>query len=293
MDMANFFRERYKKLGYTGGFEPLAAKFIRINGLKADAQQVVDRLKATVQLKKTAIPLCYEVAGQEHALSTTSEYLLGYFYVQEFASQLPAAVLAPQPGERVLDMCSAPGSKTTQVAALMGNTGSIVALEPNFERAKKLMNNLERMGVVNCIVYQKDAKYADDLGMPFDKVLLDAPCSGNFSNDLEWFEKRTIEDVKQKAREQKKLIGAAIASLKPGGTLVYSTCSLEPEEDEDVVEFAMDEYGVELMEIDWKSIGIREEIGVPGSTERTRQCRRVWPSERNQGFFVASFRKMI
>lgn len=283
----NFFLKRYKELGQEIDPSKIEIKqSIRVNTLKISEKELVARLKAN-KVKLTRIPFLdhgYFVES-EFSLGSSPEYLQGYYFIQEAASQIPVKVLDPKQEELVLDMAAAPGAKTTQIVQQMQNKGKIVALDIEFKRLHALKNNLERMGAKNCIAYQKDAKYAADLGVNFDKVLLDAPCSGNFAADKDWLVKRTIEGVKNKAKEQKKLIEAAINVLKKSGILVYSTCSLEPEENEEVVEFALDNFDIELEKID---IG----IGNPGLTERTKLCRRLWPNKTGtQGFFVAKLRK--
>ncbi len=146
-----------------------------------------------------------------------------------------------------------------------------------------LKNNLERCGVKNCLSYQKDAVHAADLGMKFDKILLDAPCSGNFTTDSDWLEKRDLEGVRSMARTQKALLKSAVGVLKKGGVIVYSTCSLEPEEDEEVVEWVLDNLPLKL-------VGTELDVGDPGITERTVLCRRFWPDKTDtQGFFLAKF----
>ena len=178
-------------------------------------------------------------------------------------------------------MCAAPGSKTTQAAARMHNCGRIVAIDSNSPRLSALGNNLERCGVKNVVVYQKDAVFVADMGMKFDKILLDAPCSGNFMIDKDWFEKRTTADIKSMSRVQKGLLAAAVKALNPEGMIVYSTCSLEPEEDEEVIEWALSNLPVKLAQIDL-------EIGDEGLTAKTKLCRRFWPDKTGtQGFFIA------
>jgi NOL1/NOP2/sun family putative RNA methylase len=278
----NFFLSRYNSFGHEIDPEVIVLKpAIRVNTLKISEQELVDKLSGKVKLKKIDFTDFGYSVDSEFALSSTPEYLHGYFYTQEAASQLPVQALSPVGGELVLDMCAAPGSKTTQIAQYMKNQGKVVAVDSNASRLSALKNNLERCGVKNCIIYQKDAAHVADLGVLFDKVLLDAPCSGNFVTDKGWFEKRTIEGVKSMARTQKALLKAAVAVLKPSGTLVYSTCSLEPEEDEEVVEWALDSLPVKLVETGIKA-------GEPGLTPKTRLCRRFWPEKSaTQGFFLA------
>ncbi|MBU2560851.1 MAG: RsmB/NOP family class I SAM-dependent RNA methyltransferase [Nanoarchaeota archaeon] len=279
----NFFLKRYGELGHDIDPDKVRLKqSIRVNTLKISEELLVSRLKAK-KMKLRKIPFTdsgYWVES-DFALSSTPEYLHGYYYIQEAASQLPVQALSPEKGELVLDMCAAPGSKTTQLAQYMRNQGRIVALDSSASRLSALKNNLERCGVKDCIVYQKDAAHVQDLGLMFDKILLDAPCSGNFTTDPGWFEKRSPEGVRLMAKAQKSLLQAAIAVLKPSGTLVYSTCSLEPEENEEVIEWALDNLSIKLV-----PTGL--EMGDPGISKSTELCRRFWPEKtQTQGFFVA------
>jgi len=155
-------------------------------------------------------------------------------------------------------------------------------LEMNQSRLNALANNIERCGISNVAIYRKDAQFAQDLNLKFDKILLDAPCSGNFASDPEWFNKRTIEGIKANVKTQKALLKEALRVLKPGGTVVYSTCSLEPEENEEVIEWAIDNLNIKLAPIDLN-------IGSDGLTPKTRLCKRIWP-DKTQGFFIAKIK---
>jgi NOL1/NOP2/sun family putative RNA methylase len=282
----NIFLKRYSELGHDIDPEKIILKqSIRSNTLKLPEQALVDRLKKKkIRLKKIPFTEHGYWADADFALSSTPEYLHGYYYIQEAASQLPVQVLDPQKGESVLDMCAAPGSKTTQLAQHMFNTGSIVALDTKPFRLAALKNNLERCSVKNCLVYQKDAEHAQDLKMKFDRILLDAPCSGNFTTDPGWFDKRSLEDIRSMAKTQRALLKAAVRLMKPGSTLLYSTCSLEPEENEEVIGWALEKLPIQLEPID---LG----IGEPGITEQTKHCRRLWPENTGtQGFFMAKIK---
>jgi len=290
----NVFIDRYKKLGEEFNPEEIKLKpALRINTLKIKDAELIKRLNANL----TKIPFLkhgyyYE---SDYAVGAMPEYLQGYYYLQETASQLPAEILMPEENDLVLDMCAAPGSKTTQLAMMMNNKGRIIALELNNPRLPSLQNNLERCGVTNTIVYKKDARYADDLKLQFDKILLDAPCSGNFANDENWLEERKLEDLKQMSKTQRQLLESALNVLKPGGVLMYSTCSLEPEENE--------------LNIDWllkthKNVSLEKinlEIGAPGLTnvfgqelnKEISKCKRLWPHKAGtQGFFIVKIRKI-
>jgi len=295
--MSNFFLERYKRFGQD--IDPLVIALspsIRVNTLKISESELIKRFKDKgVVLKKVSeLKYCYNLDKQDFSLASTPEYLQGFFYVQEVASQVPALVLDPRPGEVVLDMCAAPGSKTTQLAQLMNNEGSIVALDVKNDRLKVLGNNLERCGVENVLTYNKDARYVSDLGLKFDKVLLDAPCSGNFVIESDWFMIRDIGGIVENSVVQRSLLKSALSVLKPGGILVYSTCSLEPEEDELVIDWLLSNFDVKLEEISLKlgSEGLIKFENKVLSPELSK-TRRFWPNlTHTQGFFVAKIRKL-
>jgi 16S rRNA (cytosine967-C5)-methyltransferase len=159
-------------------------------------------------------------------------YAAGAFTPQSRASQLVAATLAPRPGERVLDLCAAPGGKTTHLAALMGDSGEVVAVERHAGRARALRATCERMRASNVTVVTADARDFDGEG-GFDRVLLDPPCSGlgtlRSHPDLRWH--ASPEGIERMAVEQDALLASARGALKPGGTLVYSVCTLSPREE--------------------------------------------------------------
>lgn len=288
--MKIFFLRRYEKLGHKIDLSKASTRqAIRVNTLKIDAASLCARLSGK-GVRLTKIPFVHDGfwIDSPFPLSSTPEYLLGYFYVQEAASQVPVEVLDPRPEETILDMCACPGSKTTQIAARTKNDGVIVALDVNASRLSALANNLERLGVLNAVIFHKDAQFIDELAgtLQFDRVLLDAPCSGNFVIEKDWFEKRTLEDIKAKSRVQKNMLRQASLVLKKGGTLVYSTCSLELEEDEEVVTWALENLPLRLEKITHAA----QKIASPGATTRTQECLRFWPeSAGTQGFFVAKF----
>ena len=249
--MKEAFLDRYRRLGHALRGDERTRRAIRVNTLLASREEVMQRLGAR-GVKLTAIPWLrdgFHVEGGESSVGASFEYLLGLYSIQEAAAQFPVEVLAPTGGEVVLDMCAAPGGKTTQIAAWMGNEGAVVAVDMRRDRLYALENNLERTGVENCVAYYADAAGLDYGGTLFDRILLDAPCSGNYVTDREWFKKRDIGDVEKNALEQRRLLGAAVGLLRPGGTLVYTTCSLEPEEDELNVQWLLDNHDVKLEEI--------------------------------------------
>ena len=260
-------------------------QYIRVNTLKISEKDLLNRLTAKkVELKK--VPYLrhgYEVINRDFALSSTEEYLMGYFYIQDAASQVPPEVLDPAPGDFVLDMCAAPGSKTTYISQLMGNKGCVIGLDVREDRLTSLKNNAERLGVSNLILFNKDGLYVGDVisrNKKFDKILLDAPCSGNYA--LRDYQMRTEDDLAKKSVVQKRLLKAASAVLKKDGILVYSTCSIETRENEEVIEWAVQNCGLSVLP-----------IPLPVHDGLIKETKRFFPHlDRTQGFFVAKMKKI-
>ena len=309
----NPFLDRYAQLGETVLPTITLTPAVRVNTLKIGEEAFVARL-AKLGVKLGRIPWLQHGYRVEHArfsLGASVESLLGYFYLQEAAAQLPVEVLDPKPGELVLDCCAAPGGKTTQLAQHMQNQGVVVSLEKKSHRLLSLRNNLERMGVANAAVYHMDAVKAAQLGLRFDKILLDAPCSGNYvgnariseharqsadwrhAGDPGWFAKRTIEDIRKSARFQRDILQATLGVLKPDGVLVYSTCTLEPEENELNMQWLLDNHKVTLEQVS-AAIGDPGLITVFGKKlhHEISHCKRFWPHKTGtEGFFIAKVRK--
>uniref|UniRef100_A0AC34QNY1 SAM-dependent MTase RsmB/NOP-type domain-containing protein n=1 Tax=Panagrolaimus sp. JU765 TaxID=591449 RepID=A0AC34QNY1_9BILA len=234
-------------------------------------------------------------------VGATPEYLAGHYIIQGLCSFFPVMALAPQPNEFILDMCSAPGGKTTHIASLMRNTGILFANDANADRCKAIIGNVHRMGVNNCIVTNLDgAEYAKIQPNSFDRILLDAPCSGTgvIWKDSSVKTNKSVQDIQERFTMQRRLLLAAIdalnASSKTGGYLVYSTCSVLVEENEAVVQWALDKRDVKLV-----PTGL--EIGVDGFTRFRHHkfhssmelTKRFYPHVHNiDGFFVAKFKKL-
>ncbi len=226
------------------------------------------------------------------SLGSTIEYLLGHYYLQAPLSQLTCEVLNPKPGSTVLDMASAPGSKTTYLAHLVKD-GSVIALDVDASRLASVRNNAERMGLPNIVCVKKDARFASDLGQFFDYVMLDAPCSGNFCSDERWASRRTIDDIRKNARTQKELFKSAYRCLAPGGRMVYSTCSLEPEEDEMIISWALNRYD-DLKAVDFDAPGDAGTVVWNGEqlNLELKKTKRFWPHKTGcEGFFIALLEK--
>ena len=236
--MHNFkdkFLEHYSKLTNIDKFCEYCLKrlnkSIRVNTLKISADGLKNKLK-DYELKQ--IPWCKEgfwIQGPRTDLGNLLEHSLGYFYIQEAASMLPPIILDPREDEVVLDLAAAPGSKTTQMAAMMNNKGIILANDIKYKRLKALSINLQRCGILNTVMTLKSNYGFKD--MKFDKILLDAPCSGSGAirkslKTLQIWNKNMLTNL---SNTQKKLILNAFDSLKDNGVLIYSTCSIDPEED--------------------------------------------------------------
>jgi tRNA (cytosine40_48-C5)-methyltransferase len=288
---AGFFLYRYRQMGHQLLGDERTYRAIRVNTLRASKAEVVEKLgRRGVTLRE--IPWArdgfYVDECDGSNLGSSFEYLLGVYTLQEAAAQFPVEVLTPKPSEVVLDMCAAPGVKTTQIAAWMKNLGTIVAIDIRRNRLYALENNLERMGVENCVAYYGDAAEMDYRETLFDRVLLDAPCSGNYVTDRAWFSKRSIRDVEENAAKQRELLGAAINVLKPGGVLVYTTCSLEPEENELNIQWLLDNHTVKLEKIEGPGSSASTEVFGKPLNPDIAKCRRFWPElTETQGFFIA------
>lgn len=237
----------------------------------------------------------------EHDTNFVQEYLAGHYILQAASSFLPVMALAPQENERVLDMAAAPGGKTTHLAALMKNTGCIFANDANKDRAKGLIGNIHRLGARNVIVSHYSALEFPRVMGGFDRVLLDAPCSGTgvIAKDASVKTNKTEADFMRLPHLQKQLLLAAIDSVnhhsKTGGYIVYSTCSVTLEENEQVVQYALNKRSnVKLVEtgLTFGKEGFTN-IGGKIFHPSMKMTRRYYPHTYNvDGFFVAKFKKI-
>jgi NOL1/NOP2/sun family putative RNA methylase len=182
---------------------------------------------------------------------------MGLYYIQEPSAMSAAALLAPKPGMRVLDLCAAPGGKSTQLATYLGDSGLLVSNEINTQRSRILSQNIERMGIKNAIVTNEDSfVLASHFTGFFNAIQVDAPCSGEgmFRKLPEAIEQWSMENVAICAARQKEILDNAAVMLKPGGTIVYSTCTFSKEENEDVIEYFLErhtDFTLEEMERFW------------------------------------------
>ena len=229
-------------------------------------------------------------------IGATPEYLSGLYMLQSASSFAPVMALAPQPKERVLDMCAAPGGKTAHIAQLMKNTGLVVANDAKKPRLAALVANLARMGVRNAVCVNYDGREFPKVMGGFDRVLLDAPCSGLgvISHDPSVKQSRTIADIRTTAHLQKQLVLSAIDSCVVGGTIVYSTCSISPQENEQVVQYALEHRDVKLVDagLDFCRPGLVKWQGHVFHPSM-KLARRLYPHTHNMdGFFIAKLVKV-
>lgn len=217
----------------------------------------------------------------------------GEYYVQEESATIPVEVLNPGQGERILDMCAAPGGKTTQIASEIGNEGIVVANDESSNRLKSLHANVYRTGAASVAVTNYDGRHIPE-DREFDRILLDAPCSGEGDRARRNFKPAREEEKESLSELQKQLGGKAAALLKEEGVLVYSTCTINPQENEEVVEHLVNETELELEEIELELPhvkGVREFEDMSFDTEVTKTVR-VYPHHLESGvIYIARFRK--
>jgi len=288
------FIERYKCLTDIDKFleysiKPLS-KTLRVNTLKTTISEMKKRMK----LKQ--IPWCKEGFTTEgYALGNTKEHFMGYFYLQSAASMIPPVVLDPKPGDIVLDMCASPGSKTSQMGAMMKNQGLIVANDVQINRLKPLTLNLQRCGVANNVITLMEGRWFKNYN--FDKILVDAPCSGigTIRKSPKTIQTWNPNVGKTMAGVQKQLLKTAFTSLNEGGTLVYSTCTTEPDENEAIVDHILtnvDNIKLQKINLDIKRSKPIEEFENKTYSQEVKKTLRIWPQDNDtEGFFVAKFKK--
>ncbi|MFB6141890.1 MAG: RsmB/NOP family class I SAM-dependent RNA methyltransferase [Halorientalis sp.] len=268
---------------------------VRVNTVKA----TVERARAALERADIAHEQCdwhpHLFRLPEDQPGANWPYFHGWLHGQEEVSALPAAVLDPAPGERVWDACAAPGSKTTQLAALMDDAGRLVATDSNLGRLAALRSNAERLGVTNVAVTNEDARVhslAPFDGEPYDRALADVPCSceGTVRKNPDVLEEWSLDHVRGVAGVQKGILERAVQATREGGTVVYSTCTFAPEENEAVLDHALAEADCRLVEFD---VGLETRPGVTewqGESYDDSVCRarRVYPHLNDTGGFFCA-----
>ena len=287
------YLERYIEY-HSSDYKP----YLRISPF-ADKEKLIEQLKRYGIILEPIVnlPSAYRIISGSDVVGKTLEFILGKYYIQSLSSMIPAQVLNPKENEAVLDLCAAPGSKTTQLAELMNNKGTLIANEISTERLKSLVFNVDKMSLVNVgILHGKGELLSRQFENRFDKILVDAPCSalgitqkkGEVSN---WWDVRKAEAMSD---QQLRLLISAIKMCKVGGEIVYSTCTLTLEENEFVINKVLNKYPVELAEIELP-VSSRQgftNYGTEVLNADLKKSHRILPWEINsEGFFVAKLIK--
>lgn len=293
--------ERYR--GIVPEFERLVEAIVRplpvtarINTLKTDRDRLLFHLK---EAKVPFRPFSWYSLGLELEVEKPGnliESLMGHIHVQEEISMVSPVVLDPKPGEWVLDLCAAPGSKTTQIASTMENRGLLVANDPANTRVASLRSNCERAGAINVVVTRYDGRRFPS--QKFDRVLVDAPCTGQgmARKDLSVLDRWSLKRSLGLQRLQRALLKRATELAKPGGTVVYSTCTFAPEENEAVVSWVTER----VPQVRLEKVSIPDLESCPGLVEwdgslfghEMERCARYYPHQNDTGgFFVAKLIK--
>lgn len=263
----------------------------RVNTLKATKQEIREIL-LTNEIDVQEVPW-YEDAfilknGDERTLERLEIYQQGWIYLQSLSSMIPPLALNPKPKTDILDMAAAPGGKTTQIASLTHNQAFITACEAQPIRAEKLKYNLDKQGVKHVQLIQSDARRLDDF-FRFDQILLDAPCSGSGTiliSDPKSYQFFSEKLINKSHETQVALLDKALRLLKPGQTMVYSTCSILRKENEDVIQKMMKRYKIEVVPIE--GFQSDEMKTLPSTMEHVML---IAPSSLYEGFFVAKIMK--
>ncbi len=263
--------------------------FFRVNTLKISPKKFREISKITVK------PLSYDAAFQidenkRFEIGKTWEYFLGLIYPQSLPSILTSLVLNPNKSDIVLDVAASPGSKFSHIAMLMENKGILVGNELKEEKISALYATINRMNILNCIVTIRDGSRLDWRSR-FSKVLLDAPCTALGSGAAAW-ERWQPDNSSKISALQKRMLFSAYDALKPGGTIVYSTCTYAKEENEEVVKNLLDSVpSASLENVDF-GFDFAHEHGLSEYGNEFRKCCRVYPQHlRSEGFFMAKIRK--
>ena len=274
------------------GYKKQRKVTFRVNTLKTTVEGIEEVLdEKNIEYKKVSY---YKEAfiiehTRENEIKQLDCYKNGEIYMQSLSSMLPPIILEPKENTDILDMTAAPGGKTTEIATITQNKARITAVEMNKIRAEKLKYNVEKQGANSVDIMQQDARKIDSF-FSFDSILLDAPCSGSGTiniNDVKLEKTFTRELINKSIKSQKTLIRKAIEILKKGSELVYSTCSILQEENEDIINEILKTKKVEIVNINFP--GIEELPKLPSKIKGTL-C--VMPNEEYEGFFVAKLKKL-
>ena len=271
---------------------------LRVNTIKYNIQDLMTKLKINnikferVSWYNDGLVLKNRAEKDIQKLDIYNE---GNIYIQSLSSMIPPLVLAPKSGDKVLDLTSAPGSKTTQLAALMKNTGEIIANELDTIRFERLKYNIEKQGAtIVKSINSRGEKLGEKYPEYFDKVLLDVPCSGEgrfLINNPKTYRDWSMKKVNSLVKLQKKLLTSAYKALKKNGVMVYSTCTINKFENEFILDWGIKNLGLKIVDI---NLAIKDSIH--GDNERLDKSidksMKILPSKRMEGFFIAKLKKV-
>ena len=302
MDFPISFTEKMKAIlqdeyeDFLKGYDRTRHYGLRVNRTKLTAEQF-ERM-CTYDLDP--VPWIDNAFEYEDSISPAKHpyYFAGMYYLQEPSAMTPANLLPVEPGDRVLDICAAPGGKATELGAKLNHTGLLVANDISNSRAKALLKNVELFGIPNVLVTSEPPeKLAEKFPAFFDKILIDAPCSGEgmFRKNPGMMKDWETYGPKHYSELQRSIVPHAIRMLKPGGMLLYSTCTFSPEENEGTVKFMLDlDPDLEIVEIENRYEGFapgRPEL-IEDGIEDLKKTVRIWPHKMNgEGHFIALLRK--
>ena len=290
--METFFKEMRGILSeaelneFIASYDNPHFKGVRVNTLKCSEEKFLSLMKEGEKWEKTPFSPCgFYVDGSSDFSGNHPLHHSGAVYFQEPSAMSAVTLLSPKEGDFVLDLCAAPGGKSTQIAAELKGKGLIWSNEIVKNRANILLGNMERCGVKNTVVSSANPEFlCENLSGVFDKILVDAPCSGEgmFRRDENAFKEWSVEHTRSCALRQRKILDSAKLALRAGGELVYSTCTFAKEENEDVIsDFLSDNPDFELVECN-ESFG-RKGLGGIGT--------RIYPMDGGEGHFAAKLRK--
>lgn len=310
MVLPESFTERMKSMlgseysAFIASFDKEKTSGLRINTLKLNSQNT-----SCLPFKLDKIPWTDEgfYYNEESKPGRNPLHDAGAYYIQEPSAMMVANLLAPDKGERICDLCAAPGGKSTHIAGMLSGTGLLVSNEISTQRARILSQNIERFGICNAIICNETPeRMAKHFPQYFDKILVDAPCSGEgmFRKDSTAIEEWSLENVQMCAKRQKIILSCADAMLKPNGIMVYSTCTFAPAEDEEMLIWFLREYGGYKAEA-WQHEGVTgfdtgresfvsESFGELSEREKEAlSCAvRLWPHKvKGEGHFAVRLRK--
>ncbi len=256
-------------------------RFFRINTLKISSKEFFE-----ISYLKTEKTFYRDAFSTREDIGRSFEYFLGYLHPQSLSSMLPSLILNPNEKDIVLDVASAPGSKTTHIAMLMNNKGAIFANEWKYKKASVLFSNIVRLGVLNTKVGIRDAKQLN-INNKFTKALADVPCSSLAQKQA--YKRFTVNLSKKLSEIQKKIIINAFDALKEEGILVYSTCTYSPYENEEVVKFLLENRDAKIIDLNYD---FPHEKGIIDYGKEFSKTARIYPKHFNsEGFFIAKIKK--